>query len=82
MRNKGTTINKRDADTLAFIKSFMLKNGVTPTVREISDGLGISSAASAHLHLKNLIKHGYIIPFGESGARYVVKGIKMVEEKQ
>ena len=81
MRKKSTTINKRDIDTLEFIKGFMLKNGVTPTVREISEGLGISSAAAAHLHLKNLINYGYIIPYGESGARYVVKGIKMVEDE-
>ena len=82
MRKTSTTINKRDVDALEFIKGFMLKNGVTPTVREISEGLGIKSAAAAHLHLQNLIKFGYIIPYGENGSRYVVKGIKMVEDKQ
>ena len=79
MRQKSNTINKRDQDTLDFVKAFMLKNGVTPTIREICEGLNIKSVSAAFIHMNNLKDLGYITPYGESGARYVVKGIKMVE---
>lgn len=79
MRQKNKSINKRDQDTLDFVKNFMLKNGVTPTIREICDGLNIKSVSAVFVHMNNLKNMGYITPYGESGARYVVKGIKMVE---
>ena len=82
MRKKKPGINRRDKDTLEFIKAFMLKNGVTPTIREICDGLKIKSPSAAFIHLNNLKEAGLVIPYGESGARYVVKGIKMVETEE
>ncbi len=75
-------LTPRQQDTLGFIKKFMLKNQVTPSVREIAKGLGINSIASVHVHMKALKDAGEIIPYGDDTIRYSVKGIKMVEEKK
>ena len=60
----------------------MLKNQVTPSVREIAEGLGINSISSVHVHMTALRAAGEIIPYGEDSIRYSVKGIKMVEDKR
>lgn len=82
MRKKSTTINPRDKDTLDFIKNFMLENHVTPTIREICEGLGITSTSSAYVHFKNLMNLGYIEPYGDNTIRYTVKGMKYREDKR
>lgn len=53
-------LTKRQQDILDFIKSFMVKHGFPPTIREIGEALGISSPATIHAHLKNLESRGVI----------------------
>ncbi len=53
-------LTKRQEDILDFIKTFMVKHGFPPTIREIGEGLGISSPATIHAHLKNLETRGVI----------------------
>lgn len=72
-------ITKRQHDTYEFIKAFMLNNNVTPSIREISEGLGLKTISPVHYHMKGLIKAGLIIPYGENSIRYSIKGVKMVE---
>lgn len=79
MDKKNKKISRREQDTLDFIKLFMLKNNVTPSVREICEGLGIKSVSAAYSHFKRLIELGYIIPHGDNTIRYSVKGIIFVE---
>lgn len=55
-----TELTKRQEDILDFIKTFMVKHGFPPTIREIGEGLGISSPATIHAHLKNLEARGVI----------------------
>lgn len=55
-----TELTKRQEDILDFIKTFMVKHGFPPTIREIGEGLGISSPATIHAHLKNLETRGVI----------------------
>lgn len=55
-----TELTKRQEDILDFIKTFMVKHGFPPTIREIGEGLGISSPATIHAHLKNLETRGAI----------------------
>lgn len=78
MTKQRTKLSRREKDTLKFIKDFMLKNNVAPTVREVCEGLGITSVSSAFMHMKNLQELGYLIPYGDTG-RYSVKGLKIVE---
>lgn len=73
-------LTKRQRDTYEFIKAFMLKNNVTPSIREIAEGLGIDSFSPIHYHMKSLIKAGLVIPYGDKSIRYSIKGVRMVEE--
>jgi len=53
-------LTKRQRDVFNFILRFMRKNGYSPTLEEICKGLGFSSLASVHKHLKNLEAKGII----------------------
>lgn len=53
-------LTKRQEEILDFIKTFMVKHGFPPTIREIGEALGISSPATIHAHLKNLETRGVI----------------------
>lgn len=53
-------LTRRQTDILTFIKKFMVKSGYAPTVREIGDGLNLSSPATIHSHIVNLEAKGYV----------------------
>ncbi|MCT7669625.1 MAG: transcriptional regulator [Lactobacillus iners] len=46
---------------LSFIYNYISKNNFPPTVREICDGIGLSSTATVHGHLLRLEKKGWIV---------------------
>ena len=69
-------LTKTDEKVLCFIKDFMLKNGFTPTIREICNGMGYQSPSTVHDHFKKLIKLGYI---EQNNDRYRVKGMRYVQ---
>ena len=46
-----------------FIKKELKRNGFAPSVREICDGVGLSSTSTVHAHLESLKKKGYIKRF-------------------
>lgn len=51
------TTTKRQ-EILAFVQQFFKENGYAPSVREIMTGVGLSSTASVHYHLKALSDSG------------------------
>ncbi len=51
------TSNKRQ-EILAFVKNYFKENGYAPSVRDIQSGVGLSSTASVHYHLKALAETG------------------------
>lgn len=53
-------LTKRQKDVLNFIKKYIVSHGYPPTVREIGNGLDISSPATIQSHLVNLENKGYI----------------------
>ena len=53
-------LTKRQNEILNFIKSYIVKYGYPPTVREIGASLGVSSPATIHAHLENLEEKGVI----------------------
>ena len=53
-------LTKRQNEILDYIKSYILKYGYPPTVREIGASLGVSSPATIHAHLENLEEKGVI----------------------
>jgi repressor LexA len=65
--NSTTTLTKKQAEILAFIKDFHRENNFAPSYREIAAHLGISSPATVCEHVKNLERKGYLNNLG--GAR-------------
>ena len=53
-------LTKKQNETLTFIKKYMVAHGFPPSVREICAGMGLSSPATAHTHLKELEAKGFI----------------------
>lgn len=53
-------LTKKQEETLKFIKRYMVSHGYPPSVREICAGMGLSSPATAHTHLKELESKGFI----------------------
>ena len=58
--NKNKKITKKQEKILIFIKKYIAKNEYSPTIREIAKGINLSSPATVHTHLKNLIEKEYI----------------------
>lgn len=55
-----TKITKRQDEILTFIKKYTATHGYPPAIREICKGVGLSSPATVHAHIKNLEKAGYL----------------------
>lgn len=53
-------LTKKQNEVLIYVKKYIAKHGYPPAVREICDGLGLSSPATVHTHLKELEKKGAI----------------------
>ncbi len=53
-------LTKKQEEVLVFVKKYIVKHGYPPAVREICKGLGLSSPATVHTHLKALEKKGAI----------------------
>ena len=70
------TLTERQADVLAFIEVLMMRNGSSPSIREISDGMGVQ-IHSIHTHLRKLRSAG-AITFEDRKART----IQVVARKQ
>ncbi|EHB50097.1 MarR family transcriptional regulator [Paenibacillus lactis] len=58
MDNK--TLTRRQYEVLEFIKAFISKYGYSPTVREISEHMGYSSASTAFSIVEALVKKGCV----------------------
>ena len=66
----------REEDVLKFIKGFMLKNGYTPTIRQIGYGVKLKSTSSVQHYFDKLVSRGDIVQHGRS---YAVRGMKYVD---
>lgn len=53
-------LTRRQEEILTYIKEFIVSHGYPPTIREICNGMGVSSPATIHAHLSNLEKKGVI----------------------
>lgn len=50
----------RERQILEFVAQFIQRHGYSPTLREIGNGVGLSSVATVHEHLYKLEKKGFI----------------------
>jgi len=55
-----TYLTERQRDVLEFIESELERNGVAPTLREISERFGFASTASAQKHIALLERKGFL----------------------
>ena len=55
-----TKLTLRQAEVLEYIKKYISKYGMPPTIQEIADGFGFRSASSAKDHVIELRRKGYI----------------------
>ncbi len=53
-------MTKKKDEIYNFIITYMKENLISPTVREICDGVGLKSTASVYSHLKTLQKQNLI----------------------
>lgn len=53
-------LTKRLKDTYDFIRTYIIKNGIAPTGKEIASGIGIISRGVAARYVAELAKLGYI----------------------
>ncbi|MBI4317156.1 MAG: transcriptional repressor LexA [Chloroflexi bacterium] len=53
-------LTRRQRETLDFIRGFVAERHYPPTVREVGEGLGLSSSQTAHAHLHKLSEKGYL----------------------
>ncbi len=58
--NDEPTLGKKDCDIFYFIKNYKRIKGISPSVREIGDAVGLSSPSSVYAHLVKLKKLGKI----------------------
>jgi repressor LexA len=52
------SLTRRQREVLEFISDFLLRQGYSPSLREIADHLGLSSLATVHKHVANLERKG------------------------
>ena len=57
---KNDNLSHKQNEILIFIKKFMAENKFSPSVRDICKGVNLSSPATVHVHLTNLINKGVI----------------------
>ncbi|MEW6110094.1 MAG: transcriptional repressor LexA [Nitrospirota bacterium] len=53
-------LTERQKEVLEFIREYIEKEGISPTVREIAAHFGFASPLSAQLHINALSKKGYL----------------------
>lgn len=70
-----SSLTKKQAEILEFIRSYILDAGYAPSYREIGEHFGLSSPATVHTHVQALVEKGEI-RIGEEGE---ARSIELVE---
>ncbi|MBN1867505.1 transcriptional repressor LexA [Candidatus Sumerlaeota bacterium] len=53
-------LTKRQHEILSYIENFIAEQGYSPSLEELGRGLGLSSLATVHVHLRNLAEKNLI----------------------
>lgn len=73
-----SNLSEKDYEILDFIKEELIKKGFPPSVREISEKVGLKSTATIHARLRKLEEHGKIVR--DSSKNRSIKVVGMEEE--
>ncbi len=60
VKDSGKNLTKKQNEVLDYIKKYTAQHGYPPAIREIGAGLGLSSPATVHTHVKKLEEAGVI----------------------
>lgn len=74
--------NKTKQKVYNYIVKYIKENGYAPSVREICQGVGLSSTSSVHNHLKKLQKEGLIEIRGNSPRAIRVVNYKFIKKEK
>ncbi|SEH77956.1 repressor LexA [Halobacillus karajensis] len=53
-------LTEKQEQILLFVIKSIQERGVSPTVREVGDHVGLTSSSTVHKHLNNLVEKGYL----------------------
>ena len=53
-------MSKRERDVLEFICTYRSAYGLSPSIREIGEGLGLHSTSSIQKYIRSLTEQGYL----------------------
>ena len=70
-RKKNMGLTTKDREALRFIVEYINENHYAPTVREMQDGLGVSSTSTIKVRLNSLKNKGFIT-FKQNQPRTIV----------
>lgn len=70
-------------EILRYITGYIQEHGYPPSVREITDGVGVSSTDTVHRHIKKMLISGMLETDAEPGAAraFRVPGWKFVRDE-
>lgn len=60
LKSANAALSKKQADFFLFLKDYLQENGFPPTIRELRDGVGLSSTNMVKKYLDVLERKGYI----------------------
>lgn len=55
-----------------YIDAYWVRNKYAPSIREIKDGVGLSSTSVANFHVRKLQKYGYLAPLEPGISRQIM----------
>jgi SOS-response transcriptional repressor LexA len=55
-----TKLTPRQQAIMDYITSYISEYGFAPSIREICEGVGLSSSSTAHSHLTTMVRKGYL----------------------
>ena len=61
--------------TLDFLRNFMADKGYAPSLKDISQAIGVKSPSTAHFHLERLVQKGFI-KRGDDGEMELIDQVK------
>lgn len=64
------TLTERQRECLLFIANHWAERGFGPSVRDIGEGLGITSPNGVMANINALVKKGYLVQIEPNGGRY------------
>lgn len=53
-------MSKREQDVLDFIRAYRAECGLSPSIREIGEGIGLHSTSSIQKYIRSLTEKGYL----------------------